>query len=274
MTGTRFVALLALAAPGWTNPTALSERILEIAPNCGVHTIPGASKTVNEGENYLVSLGPRRVVTVAFIDQPVPLETFADAVIPGETGVEALAAGLSTHRGGVVLGTLRASTDAEAALAAAEALTMVAAALCELLPAVALYWAEADLVTTPEHVRDRARAISDEFYPVDIWTSLRPAPEASPGRPAALVSKGFIPFAGREIEFAPCALAPGEMAQAMWALMLHLIDSGGAPIADGQSFEVAETGIVAVRLAKAGNDGSLPVYRMILEPPPSDALAS
>ncbi len=272
MTGTRFVALLALAEPCWVAPADLGGRIRELSAQISVHEIGGVAKTVEEGENYLVSLGARRVVTVAFLYEPVPLETFASAILPPQADVESVAEAVAHHRGAIVLGTLRAVHDPESALAAAEALTLTAAALADLLPAVALYWAEADLLTTPTHLYDRAVQMGPEFRPLDMWTSLRRVGDGATGAWPSLVSRGFAPFAGREIEFAPCELGPGEMALAMWALMHHLME-GGATLADGQSFDIPGAGIVKVRLAQNGGGVSLPVYRMTLEQPAAEESA-
>ena len=273
MTGTRFVALLALAEPGWVAPADLGRRIRDLSASVSVHEIAGATRAVKEGENYLVGLGARRVVTVAFLDQPVPLETFASAILPPQAEVESVADAVARHRGAIVLGMLRAARDPESALAAAEALTLTAAALAEALPAVALYWAEADLLTTPAHLRDRAVQMGPEFRPLDMWTSLRSVGDGATGASPSLVSRGFAPFAGREIEFAPCGLGPGEMAHAMWALMHHLVEGGGATLANGQSFDVPGAGVVRIRLAQDGGGGSLPVYRMTLEQPAAEAPA-
>jgi hypothetical protein len=271
MTGTRFVALLALAEPGWVPPDVLGERIRDLAPETDVHIVTGASQAVGEGENYLISLGDRRVVTVAFLDHAIPLDTFAEATVPPAAAADALGDGIAGHRGAIVLGTLRAAISPESALAAAEALTLTAAALSELQPAVAVYWAEADLVTTPADLRDKAVAMGADYRPVDIWTSLRLI--GDPGAPPGLVSKGFAPFAGREIEFPPADVPVGLMAQAIWALMLHLLDAGPS-LVHGQSLALSETEIVRVRLANEGADGAGPVYRLSLEAAPEPALAS
>lgn len=274
MTGTRFVALLALADLQWVSPTVLQERIRAIDPSIVPHEV--GADSAREGENYLLSLGDKRVLTVAFVNQPIPLDTFVTAVVPAAADEEAqLSADLERHRASIIIGLLRAAHDRESCVAAATGLTVAIAALIGLVPAVAVYWTEADLVSSPAYFREQALLASAEYSPIDIWTSLRviDGQGTEDGiRKQGMISRGLTPFVGRELEFVPAAAPPSFMAQSLYAMMLYLMESGH-PLAPGQSFALTDEDAVRIELSEEGPDGAGPVYRLVLEPLPASAAA-
>jgi hypothetical protein len=274
MTGTRFVALVALADFQWVPPAVLTERIRTIDPSMVPHEV--GSDPAREGENYLLSLGDKRVLTVAFVTQPIPLDTFATAVVPAAADEEAqLSAELERHRASIIIGLLRAAHDRESCVAAATGLTVAIAALTELVPAVAVYWTEADLVSSPAYFREQALLASPEYSPIDIWTSLRVIDgqdTVDGARMQGMVSKGLTPFVGRELEFAPTTAPASFMAQSLYAMMLYLMESG-YELPPGQSFALTEEDAVRIQLSDEGADGAGPVYRLVLEPLQASAVA-
>ncbi|MFO1088361.1 MAG: hypothetical protein U1E46_02120 [Hyphomicrobiales bacterium] len=261
------MAVIALSEYRWVDPAALTAQIRTLAPMVPVHEVAAAGGTAQNGQNYLINLGDKRVVTVGFLDQPIPLETFANTVSPLTERVPLSPDDVEQHTANILVGALRSSHDRDSALQAAAAVTRTAAALTELVPAVAVYWAEADLLTSAAHFRDQAMLMVENYHPVHIWTSLRTyegPPKEDGTVPVGMTSTGLIPFVGRDVDFAPGSSDITFMAQSLYAVMLHLLDKGPV-FANGQAFALSDDHLLRIRLAESGPSANRPIYRLALE---------
>ena len=86
----------------------------------------------------------------------------------------------------------------------AAALTRLLAALCEAMPARAVYWRDADTLSPPGRLIRAARELDSRRWPVDAWIGCRILGD-DPAAPSlvALSTRGAAAFLGFELEVPP-----------------------------------------------------------------------
>jgi hypothetical protein len=144
--------------------------------------------------------------------------------------------------------------------------TMMAAALCDIVPALGVYWCSGDTVTRPEHFQEAAAGFANGKPPVEGWLQLRLFKgKAGNGRPGVgMMTTGLMPFAGREIEFPPAELHPNIVAEKVIGMASYLLAKG--PVVDhGHTIGISNDEAIRVRHLDRGRFTPRPVYELTLE---------
>ena len=145
-------------------------------------------------------------------------------------------------------------------------LTIVTAALCDIAPALGVYWCSGDVVTKPEHFQEGALGSSTGTPPVDSWLQLRFFKGTlENGRPGVgMMTTGLMPFVGREIEFPPAELHPSVVVQRVIGTAHYLLANG--PVVDhGHTIGISNSEAIRVRHLDRGHFAPRPVYELTLE---------
>lgn len=125
------------------------------------------------------------------------------------------------------------------ARAQAVALTRLAAAFCEALPARGVYWRGADTLSAPSSIARAASSIRQGKWPVDVWIGwqMYGDDEADP-MVLGLHTRGARDFLGFELEIPPFAVTDKkEPLRILHAASAYLMNFGDV-IRDGQHVEV------------------------------------
>lgn len=140
---------------------------------------------------------------------------------------------LADHRAHIRVMVTGNVTTREELIAAARALTLLTAAVTQVVPATGVLWCASDNLLPPTRFVASARALAENgLTPADIWVRLVAA-----NLPDGLVvgTHGLVAYANRELEFAPTRkLDFGKLGMRIMQMALYLIDSG-AELKDGDS---------------------------------------
>ena len=222
----RFVSYLALSVFGTVEFARLQEQVERQFPTlpAAVAHLPGAGAAIGQRGFALSVAGV--ALAVMFVDAPLPEEAYGNALRLNRIWPEAASA-MRAHRAHVVVGMVQ-EINRKTALAEASAVTLLAAALSELLPATAMIWTTAASITSPASLRAHAQRLATAV-PLDIWLQLAwldgpPTPDGK--RTLAVLTQGLLPFVGRELEFAPRPLDPPTVALRVLGAGEYLIING------------------------------------------------
>lgn len=165
---------------------------------------------------------------------------------------------LTHHRGYVVMAAVGQETALGLIRAQAIAMTRLAAALCEAMPASGLFWNSGCVFTPPANVMRAANNFTRGLWPVDIWVGWKVfKKKMSNQNILAIRSRGAADFLGYELQMPPFEATDNkEPMRILINTTAHLIGTGNA-IPDGNKVIVKgerET-MYSVRMGEAGQPG-------------------
>lgn len=160
---------------------------------------------------------------------------------------------------------MRDATSHPEALAWAFAVTVVSAAVTRLTQAIGVIFNPALTAFPAQSFHDMAQELAQKRQiPEMLWVSIdfiRGANTASGQPTVGLSTMGLLPFIGREIEFAPVAWQPGEVAQRVLGLCQYRI-LNGLVIKDGDTVGNTPAEQLRVTYAK-GTRLPVPVLKIV-----------
>lgn len=174
----------------------------------------------------------------ASYDSPLPEEEYEFAerksMFFQDAGMQ-----MSTHQAFVALCAAEPETGHGLVRAQAVALTRLAAALCEVMPAQGIYWRGADTLSAPEAVARAAAAFYKGKWPVDIWIGWQMYGDDDPRHPVlGLHTRGAADYLGYELDIPPFPVSDKiEPLRILYGAAGYLIEHGDV-IRDGQFVEV------------------------------------
>jgi len=182
---------------------------------------------------------------------------------------------VAPHTAHIVVANLTGATDCLGAARCAGELSLLTAALCDLVPALAVYWGAGNVITRPQDYQEGAGRFVSGAPPVDIWVQLHLLKgTTADGQPSVgMATSGLAAFLGREIEFLPAKLDSVVVGQRVIGAATYLLMNG--PVLDhGHPLGGSENEAIRVRHLDRGRRGGGPVYELSLErlaasvPPP------
>lgn len=263
----RFIAMLALERPAAAGADQLAAQIKRQFPNA----VP-AGKSVEVRSSQAAPDGPiimdlgGTLITVLFIDKPIPEEALSNAIRVDRMWPEA-AQRLATHRAHAIVATLSEAEGFEQARTGAQTVTLAAAALCALMPTIGVYWDAGDTVVEASRFRESAQAMTQGRIPADMWIQFLwlDGPKTPAGeRTLAVVTTGLAPFVGREIEFQPAPLPPAVIAERVLGTIVYLLMNGPV-LNDGDTLGVSESERIRTRHRPSGQRPNLPIMALSVE---------
>ncbi len=262
-----FVAYVLLARPTQISAQMLTAAIRRRFPDFkGEYaSIDGNQAASASGSTQMFVMRNTPIVMMS-IDAPIPASNFANAVSAAEVVWPDVAKTVSQHQAHINVGILASAKDFKDAVQRAGDLTILTAALCDVVPALAVYWGAGDVLSKPENFQSGAELYLKGKPPVDRWLQLRLIRATTEdGRPGiGLVTTGLVPFLDREIEFLPAAVHPVIVGERVIGTAAYLLMNG--PIIEhGQTTGTSKSESVRVRHLDRGRYSRRPVYELTLE---------
>jgi hypothetical protein len=169
------------------------------------------------------------------------------------------------HKAHIVVIGLEDPIDREAAHAKARAVTVVAAALARIVPAIGVSWVDgANLVPAAAFLQMTKDIGSAGANAVPFWVRIMLArgDNGPGGKPTVKAGTlGLRIFGLRELEYAAAPLDPGFLMQHVYSTAEYLLRSGKR-LADGETIGVEGEARFAISLADAGDFVSSPIARL------------
>jgi hypothetical protein len=206
------------------------------------------------------------LIALMSIDQPLPQDAYLQALELNRTWQEAQAA-MAMQRAHVIVGMVNEATTHGAALAGAAMVSMVTAAMTDLVPALAVIWSAGDVIVEPRAFHASALKLAAPEINVEHWigfTWLDGPPTRDGKRTLAVLTTGLLPFIGREIAWQPTALQPVTIAQRMYGTCEYLIKAGPV-IGDNETLGISEQERIRVRHLARGQRPGLPILALTVE---------
>ena len=262
MAAERIMAFIALRAPAEPDGDALAASVkarFADRLNIPVSAMPGQSGAL------LLDMGGT-MVTVMTIDRPPPLDAYQRALQTNRRWPEAGTA-MQAHQAHLIVATLSEVDGHAEALHGSVCVSLVAAALAEATPAEAVVWTSGDALTRAETFVSEIEGLVGGQTPVLPWISLDvyKGPDA-PGGAATftMYTNGLRVFVGRELEMAPTAAEPGDLAMRMIGTCQYLIVNG-LVLADGDTLGVSEAERIRATYMDPGARVGIPAIRLTVE---------
>jgi hypothetical protein len=160
------------------------------------------------------------------------------------------------HKGHLIVSSLNKS---EHTLPATRTVTAVVGALIAVVPAsCAVVWRDQVARSTRRWLEMSRRSFAPfPDYPVELWLDVLPF--RSGETMIGAVTKGLIPFVGREIEFETGKLNLPAVIDKVTGLAIYLVEHGAA-VKDGDTFGGDEREYFRVRYANSTRFAGLPIY--------------
>lgn len=205
---------------------------------------PGSSMSISEVDvvpgtvQSLRAVVDNQIFGVALFEGPLPAREYAHAstqsIFWKDAGVE-----LEGHKAFIAITAEEQQTSHGLARAQAIALTRLAAAVCEALPARGVFWHGANTLSAPQSVSRAADLIRREKWPVDIWIGWHVyGDDTQEPLMLGLHTRGAEAFLGFELDIPPFAVTdPKEPLRILHAAAGYLMQFGHV-IRDGQMVEV------------------------------------
>jgi hypothetical protein len=265
-TKAQFTAALLLEKP--VNPSfgQLQAELKRVAPNAVLEGWDGPIDPAEDPGIEMLSLDGVKL-SVLVVDTPAPAGVlqsgpFANPLWPNAEKEAA------RHKAHIVVIGLEDPIDREAAHAKARAVTVVAAALARIVPAIGVTWADgANLVPAAAFLQMTKDIGGAGANAVPFWVRIMLArgengPDGKPTVKAGTL--GLRIFGLRELEYAAAPLDPGFLMQHAYSIAEYLLRSGKR-LADGETIGVEGEARFAVSLADAGDFVSSPIARLSLQ---------
>jgi hypothetical protein len=262
----QFTAVLLLEEPAKLSFSQLQAELKRIAPQAvlGGWGGPAADPTIEPAIEMLSLHGEN--LSVLVIDAPAPAATLQPGpfVNPLWPHAEREAARHKTH---IAIIGLQDPVDRHAALAKARAVTLLAAAIVRLVPAIGVAWSDgANLVRAAAFTEMTKNMGQPDANAVPFWVRVMlvngpPGPRGEPMIKGGTL--GLRIFGLRELEYAPAPLDPGFIMQHAWSTAEYLLGSGKR-LADGETIAVEGQRGFAVSHADTGDFVSFPIARLSL----------
>lgn len=201
-------------------------------------------------------------ITVMSIDGPVPAEQFHWALKTNVVWKEAEKA-VQAHTAHLVVACTGVPKDHIDAINMAAYVSVVSAALAGMTPCLAVYWSAGDTITQGVQWRERTKALLKKEIPIDLWLQFRfmPGGPSYPDKSLACITTGLQAFVGREIEFRPEVLSPGDIFQRVSGMALYLMQQG-LVVKDGDTVGASETEIIRVTYRDEGGRRHIPILSL------------
>ena len=264
----RFIAIVSLDRPAKLHPDQLIGRLRKSAPEVfgGVSAVQANPGGGGEDDTaYLLDVSGT-MISVMFLDQPVPAGTYTNA-IQGSLHWPQAAEALQREQAHIIVASLAEADELGAALRQATYVMLVAATLAEAKPVIGVYWVAGETVTEVSYFTQSGKKLLAGELPVEIWVQLGLYSERSEGPGAPFVgaaTTGLSPFISREIEFKPCALEPAVLASRLIGTIQYLVTQGVVFNA-GDTLGVSEEECIRVDVQAQGRRPGVPVYALSLE---------
>jgi hypothetical protein len=227
-----------------------------------------------EGGPCFLTIGPN-VISVHLHTGPASLGTSEDldVVCPAWFGLRANHPKVHSH---VIVRSEQDVNHPAEALAAAAAVSMVAAALISIVPVEEIIWKTGQVSIEPQAFQRAALRLTVPEIKVGHWLAWLSfeGPPSPQGRPSVILgSKGLAPFFGRELETVASILPRAEVEKRALAVTDFLI-LHGPPVFDDMPLYVPDHDFVRLRLRDRGLMSLKPVLLLRIEagPAPNEGL--
>lgn len=264
---TRFMTFLTLDGDASMTPGAIElavgmslwGKIVSVKAPGGLKFDDPVSDETGDGFVVLADEDP---ISVMFVPTPLPRDAWETAVALDRLWPEARAT-IEASRAHVVIAGLRPKTTHEDVFDQALAVTVIAAALALHLPVTAAICADSARVVPQAEVIEAANGLAERRVPAELWANIHFINDEKRGKARiGAVTRGLMPFAGRELELQPSALDLMGVAQRMLGLSEYLI-THGAVIGDGETVGLSPEEKIKVRHRKRGRWSEAPVLELI-----------
>jgi len=263
----RFVAMIPLA-----RPTAISAQLLIAAVKRrfpafkGQILAPGSDSPQGaSGTSHVIQIGGTSAAIMS-IDAPLPPGELERAIAAADLTWPEARNAVAPHKAHIVVGNINGGADCAGAVRCAGELSLLTAALCDLVPALAVYWGSGTVITRPQDFQEGAARFLAGTPPVDSWLQLQllkgTTDNGLPG--VAMATTGLAAFVGREIEFLPAKLHPAVVAQRVIGAAAYLLMNGPV-IEHGHTLGVSSSEAIRVRHLDRGRHTNAPIYELSLE---------
>ncbi len=264
----RFMAMLSLDRPAKLHSDKLIKRLRNAAPEVfeSLSTVQAKAGEGGDEENsYLLDVNGA-MISVMFLDQPVPPGTYTQA-IQGSLHWPQAGEVLKREQAHIIVASLAEADGLGAAMRQATYVMLVAATLAEAKPVIGVYWATGETVTEASYFTQSGKKLLAGELPVEIWVQLGPYSERTTEPAPPLIgaaTTGLSPFISREIEFDPCALQPAVLASRLMGTIQYLLTQGVVFNA-GDTLGVSQEECIRVDVQAQGRRPGVPVYALSLE---------
>jgi hypothetical protein len=262
----QFTAALLLERPASISFAQLKTELNRIAPQAtlGDWSGPIADPSPETGIE-LISLNGEKM-SVLVVDAPAPAAILQPGPFPNPLWPNATTEA-ARHKAHIVVIGLGDPIDRVAALAKARAVTLVAAAIARLVPAIGACWVDgANLVKADTFISITENIGQADANAVPFWIRLMVA-RAQPGQNGEDMTVGATlglrAFGLREVEYAPVSIEPNFIMQHAYSVSDYLIRSGKS-LSSGETIGVTEQIGFAISHADKGNFSSSPVAYLSL----------
>jgi hypothetical protein len=263
----RFVAMIPLARPSAVSSELLIAAVRRRFPAFkGQISAPGKDGPQDAGGNsHLIQIGGTTAAIMS-IDAPLPPGELDRAFAAADLVWPDARATVAPHTAHIIVGNITGASDCLGAVRCAGELSLLTAALCDLAPALAVYWGSGTVITRPQDFQEGAARFLSGTPPVDSWVQLQllkgTTEDGLPG--VAMTTTGLASFVGREIEFLPAKLHPAVVGQRVIGTAAYLLMNG--PVLEhGHTLGVSKDEAIRVRHLDRGRRTNGPVYELSLE---------
>lgn len=169
-----FVAHVLLARPTPISAQMLTAAIRRRFPEFkGEYQNVGERESENQSGNSQMFLMRGTPIAIMAIDLPIPAPNFANAIAAAEIVWPDAAKTIAQHQAHLVIGNIASADGFSDATRRAGDLTILVAALCDIVPAIAVHWAAGDTIIKPADFQNCANQYLARTPPVDSWLQLR-----------------------------------------------------------------------------------------------------
>ena len=263
---------IALPTPFRIEPDALVARLkadhdlpgLTIEADSRLGGEEGTAADAVADQTVLLNFGDAELA-LACVADPLPADALDLALNLNREWPKAREA-FSQMRSMIMVTNFTAAADFSEAVYTAALVTLTAASLTAMAPALALYWVPAETVTAPSVFRERSQVLPGGARPMDLWTqfALLSDRDTAGRETTTAISFGLLPFVGREVEIRPSTEPKPEVARRLLGIMEYLLTQGPV-LDDGDTLGISPTERLRVRTAESDLRAGLPIYALTIE---------
>ena len=211
------------------------------------------------GAPIRLMIGPCAIEVYA-MPQPIPSETLAIALATNRDWPQARSTFGRCHAHlGVVA--LHRKDGQDNVFLNAICVTLVSATLCDMAPAIGVFWPMGNRLSEARRFRDVAARMAAGEPAVDLWvqTLFTDGPLLGGQRTLCAMTAGLRPLVGREIELLPLARGQKALAKIVGSL-LAFTARRGIGFDDGDSVDMGNGEVVCLRHAAEGQRSGIPIF--------------